>query len=99
MPQTLEKPAPDGRHPWVEHRVETGWNYFGTIHPRTPVACSATSTHMKSSSTRLQPTTLRKMSPSLPAMPTADAAIARFCGLIILPSTPPEELAAASSSG
>jgi hypothetical protein len=32
-------------------------------------------------------------------MPTADAAIARFCGLIILPITPPEELAAASSSG
>ena len=32
-------------------------------------------------------------------MPTAAAAIARFCGLIILPSTPPEELAAASSTG
>ena len=32
-------------------------------------------------------------------MPTAAAAIARFCGLTILPSTPPEELAAAISTG
>jgi hypothetical protein len=39
------------------------------------------------------------MSPSRPAIPTADAAIARFCGLIIFPMTPPEELAAASSTG
>ena len=43
--------------------------------------------------------TLRKMRPSCPAIPTAEAAIARFCGLIILPSTPPEVLAAASSTG
>ena len=46
---------------------------------------------------RLQPTTLRKRSPSWPAMPTAAAPMARFCGEIILPSTPPELLAAASS--
>ena len=32
------------------------------------------------------------MSPSLPAMPTAAAPIARFCGEIILPSTPPERV-------
>src|SRR5512132_973702 len=47
----------------------------------------------------LQPTTLRKMSPSRPDRPTAAAAMARFCGEIILPSTPPEELAAAISVG
>ena len=43
--------------------------------------------------------TLRKISPSRPDMPTAAAAIARFCGLTILPSTPPEEFAAAISTG
>src|SRR5476651_2852432 len=48
---------------------------------------------------RLHPMTLRKMSPSLPDMPTAAAAIARFWGEIILPSTPPEELAAAITAG
>src|SRR5215216_3860260 len=47
----------------------------------------------------LHPSTLRKMSPSRPPRPTAAAPIARFCGEIILPSTPPEELAAASSVG
>src|SRR5215470_15517018 len=46
---------------------------------------------------RLQPNTRRKMSPSLPVRPTAPAAMARFCGEIILPSTPPDELAAAIS--
>src|SRR4051794_233914 len=43
--------------------------------------------------------TLRKISPSLPDIPTAAAAMARFCGLTILPSTPPEEFAAAISTG
>jgi hypothetical protein len=38
------------------------------------------------------------MSPSLPASPTAAAPIARFWGEIILPSTPPELLAEASST-
>src|SRR5512140_3895215 len=47
----------------------------------------------------LQPITLRKRSPSLPASPTAAAPIARFWGETILPSTPPELLAAASSVG
>ena len=42
---------------------------------------------------------LRKMSPSRPAIPTAAAAMARFCGLTILPSTPPEVLAEAISTG
>src|SRR3954451_24668257 len=46
-----------------------------------------------------QPRTLRKMSPSRPDMLTAAAAMARFCGDTILPSTPPEEFAAAISSG
>ena len=36
--------------------------------------------------------TLRNRSPSWPAMPTAAAPIARFCGEIILPSTPPERV-------
>ena len=58
-----------------------------------------TSTHISTRNSRLQPITLRKMSPSRPAMPTAAAAIARFCGQIILPSTPPEEFAAAISTG
>src|SRR5450756_743377 len=39
------------------------------------------------------------MWPSLPDMPTAAAAIARFWGEIILPRTPPEELAAAIRAG
>ena len=42
---------------------------------------------------------MRNSSPSCPARPTAAAPIARFCGEIIFPSTPPEELAAASSVG
>src|SRR5690348_13135541 len=72
---------------------------YGTIQLSTGVACKVTRTHMNSNSSRLQPSTRRKISPSRPGNPTADAAMARFCGLIILPSTPPEELAAASSSG
>src|SRR5215210_750833 len=52
---------------------------------------------MASIRTMLQPTTLRNRSPSCPAIPTAAAPIARFCGEIIFPSTPPELLAAASS--
>src|SRR3954469_18171299 len=47
----------------------------------------------------LQPTTRRKRSPSRPASPTAAAPIARFCGEIIFPRTPPELLAAAISVG
>jgi hypothetical protein len=43
--------------------------------------------------------TLRSSSPSRPTMPTAAVATARFCGEIILPSTPPDELAAASRMG
>ena len=54
---------------------------------------------MASTSTMLHFSTVRKSSPSCPAMPTAAAPIARFCGEIILPSTPPDELAAASSVG
>src|SRR6478672_6056306 len=54
---------------------------------------------MKARNPRLQPRTLRKMSPSRPDRPTAAAAIARFCGEIILPSTPPEEFAAAIRTG
>src|SRR5674476_899193 len=48
---------------------------------------------------KLHPKILRTISPSLPDMPTAAAAIARFWGEIILPSTPPEELAAAIRAG
>src|SRR5450759_2348798 len=55
--------------------------------------------HMNTRKPRLHPMHLRKMSPSLPDMPTAAAAIARFWGEIILPSTPPEELAAAIRAG
>src|SRR5665647_2695379 len=54
---------------------------------------------MRTRKPRLHPMTLRKTSPSLPDRPTAAAAIARFWGETILPSTPPEELAAAISAG
>src|SRR5665648_180815 len=54
---------------------------------------------MKTTKPRLQPRTLRKMMPSLPDILTAAAAIARFWGETILPSTPPEELAAAIRYG
>src|SRR5437870_1037324 len=71
----------------------------GTIHERSHVDCSRTSTHIPARKTRLQMITRRKMSPSRPSRPTAAAAIARFCGEIILPSTPPELFEAASRTG
>src|SRR4051794_32832314 len=49
--------------------------------------------------TTLHRATLRNRSPSRPARPTAAAPIARFWGDSILPSTPPDELAAASRVG
>src|SRR5450755_1692476 len=54
---------------------------------------------MRNRKPRLHPMTWQKMSPSVPDMPTAAAAMARFWGEIILPSTPPEELAAAIRAG
>ncbi len=42
---------------------------------------------------------MRNRSDSRPTTPTAVAAIVRFCGLIILPTTPPEVLAATSRVG
>src|SRR5680860_261225 len=70
--------------------------YAGHVRDRVPVDCRYTITHMTSVRATLQNNTRLKMSPSLPAMPTAAAAIARFWGEIILPSTPPELLADAS---
>src|SRR3954447_13325611 len=67
----------------------------GTIHDSTGDACRADSAHITTRNTKLQTITRRKMSPSLPLRPTAAAAIARFCGEIILPSTPPELFEAA----
>ena len=46
-----------------------------------------------------QPMTRRRIEDSLPRSPTAVAAMVRFCGLTILPRTPPELLAPTSSSG
>ncbi len=69
----------------------------GSIQDRMGVDCSPTRRQRKASSPRLQGIARRKMSDSLPTRPTAVAAIARFCGLIILPTTPPEVLAATSS--
>ena len=43
--------------------------------------------------------TERKMADSLPSMPTAVAAMARDCGEIILPTTPPEVFAAVMRCG
>src|SRR3954470_11628242 len=50
---------------------------------------------MPATNSTLHPNTLRNRSPSRPDMPTAAAAMARFCGEIIFPSTPPELLDAA----
>ena len=61
----------------------------GSIQPSTTVLCPTTIRHITSSRPRLQGRTLRSRSPSLPASPTAAQAIVRFCGEIILPSTPP----------
>ena len=47
---------------------------------------------MISSRPMLQPSTRRNSSPSRPPSPTAAAPMARFCGEIILPSTPPERV-------
>src|SRR5262245_21182546 len=43
--------------------------------------------------------TLRKITPSLPTAPTPAAPTDRFCGLIILPITPPELLVAVVRTG
>src|SRR5215216_6838195 len=43
--------------------------------------------------------TSRKRSPSLPWRPVELVPTARFCGLIILPNTPPEELAPTAKTG
>src|ERR1700730_2212472 len=75
-----------------------GTKYQGTIHDSTE-ACSPERAQMNARNTRLQTSTRRKMSPSLPCTPTAAAPMARFCGEIILPSTPPELLPAAISAG
>jgi len=59
-----------------------------TIQDSTLVDCRYTTMHMNSTQAMLQPNTLRKMSPSLPSLPsspTALAAIAKFCGEVILP--------------
>src|SRR6185437_3833023 len=69
----------------------------GTIQASTD-ACSADSTHSSARNATLHTTTRPKMSPPSPFMPTAAAAIARFCGDIILPSTPPELFVAAIST-
>src|SRR3954453_19264678 len=63
------------------------------------VDCRYTSAAMIRTSSTLQPTTRLNSTPSSPAMPTAAAPIARFWGEIILPRTPPDELAAANSTG
>src|SRR5699024_5670770 len=70
----------------------------GIIHDST-VDCSPTSRHMRTSMPSDQPMTRRKIEASFPRRPTAVAAIVRFCGLTILPRTPPELLAATSRSG
>src|SRR3984957_9552451 len=85
-----------GANPNVRRLLSTAFQ--GTIHESTE-ACSPDRAHMKTTNTTLQMNTRRKMSPSLPCTPTAAAAMARFCGEIILPSTPPELLPAAISTG
>src|SRR3954467_10615062 len=65
-------------------------NGHGTIHDNTLVDCRYASTHIASIRISDHFSTLRKRCPSLPPRPTAAAPMARFCGEIILPSTPPE---------
>src|SRR6266566_7604463 len=48
---------------------------------------------------RLYPITRRKISPSAPTLFTPAAPTDRFCGLIILPMTPPDELVPAVRIG
>src|SRR5258706_8812487 len=48
---------------------------------------------------RLYPITRRKISPSAPTLFTPAAPTERFCGLIILPITPPDELVPAVRIG
>src|ERR687885_256777 len=43
--------------------------------------------------------TIRKRSPSLPTRPVELVPTARFCGLIIFPKTPPEELDPTARAG
>src|SRR3979409_598648 len=69
-----------------------------TIHDSTE-AWSPDRAQIKTRNTTLHKITRRKMSPSFPCNSTAAAAMARFCGEIILPSTPPELLPAAISHG
>src|SRR5690606_38916880 len=61
--------------------------------------CIPTSRHSATSMPRLHQMTRRKMADSWPTRPTAVAAMVRFWGLIILPTTPPEVFAATSSAG
>src|SRR5262249_6767415 len=71
----------------------------GTIQDKIAVDCRVTRMHMARRRTNDQPTTLRNNSPSRPTMATAAAPMARFCGEIILPITPADELAAAIRVG
>ena len=94
-------PPLPGRLPGTLRREEGGGRggrpppgFRSDDHPAsTEVDCRTTITTMIASRNRLQPNTLRNSSPSRPAMPTAAAAMARFCGETILPSTPPERVA------
>ena len=71
----------------------------GSIHPSTGVDCRKINTQSTVSSPMLHRMVLRNRSDSRPTMPTEVAAIVRFCGLIILPTTPPEVFAATSRVG
>src|SRR6476620_289354 len=55
--------------------------------------------HSTRSNPTLHPTTLRRRTDSWPSRFTAVAAMARFCGLISLPTTPPAVLPATSRFG
>src|SRR6185295_14667519 len=81
-----------------EVRHGTSQNGHGTIHDSTGEDCSPDRMHSRTRNPRLHRMTRRKMSPSLPSRPTAAAAMARFCGEIILPRTPPELFDAAIST-
>src|SRR2546430_708513 len=70
----------------------------GTICGRT-YACAMASRPTRLVRTRLYRIVRRKMSPSAPTLLTPAAPTDRFCGLIILPMTPPEELVAAVRIG
>src|SRR5690606_37381958 len=72
---------------------------YGSIQDSTGVDCRYTKQHSTSNMPTDQPATFLRITDSWPSIFTEVAAMARFCGEISLPTTPPEVLAATSRFG